>query len=80
MTLIFDKFNYTIEVLLWRDEVEYLQKVLTFPSSYKIYEGDTKSNHLTIKLSKTTEELKQVYKKLNRKEFVEYIVRILQGY
>lgn len=80
LTLSFNKIDCTIETLIWRDEIDYIKKIITFPSAYKIISGNTRTNHLTIKVYKVSEDIKRLYKDLNEQEFIEYIKRVLQGY
>lgn len=80
LTLTFKKIDYTIETLIWRDEADYIKKVITFPAAYKISNGSTRTNHLNLKVYKTPEDLKRIYKNLSEQDFIEYIKRVLQGY
>lgn len=80
LTLTFKKIDYTIETLIWRDESDYIKKVITFPSVYKISDRSTRTNHLAIKVYKVPEDIKRLYKTLDEQDFIEYIKRVLQGY
>lgn len=80
LTLTFKKIDYTIETLIWRDESDYIKKVITFPSVYKLSDRSVRTNHLDIKVYKVPEDIKRLYKTLDEQEFIEYIKRVLQGY
>lgn len=80
LTLTFNKIDYTVETLIWRDEADYIKKVISFPSAYKISNRSTRTNHLDIKVYKISDDLKRIYISLDDQEFGEYIKRVLQGY
>ena len=80
LTLTFKKINYTIETLIWRDEIDYIKKVITFPSTYKIINQNTRTGHLNLNVYKMPDDLKRVYKNLSEQDFIEYIKKVLQGY
>lgn len=80
LSLTFNKIDYIIETLIWRDEVDYIKKIITFPSAYKISDRSVRTNHLSIKVYKVPEDIKRLYKTLDEQEFIEYIKRVLQGY
>lgn len=80
LSLTFNKIDYTIETLIWRDEADYIKKIITFPSVYKISSRSVRTNHLDIKVYKVPEDIKRLYKTLDEQEFIEYIKRVLQGY
>lgn len=80
LVLSYKGIDVIIETLLWQDEIDYLKKVITFPSIYKVEKKQTRANIIKIKVYKAPEDIKRIYKTLNEQDFVEYIKRVLQGY
>ena len=75
----FKDINFSINTLLWKDEVENIKKILNFPCAYEVLSSNT-TKISTIKLIITSipTNIKYQYSKLTIDEFIKYITETLR--
>ena len=74
------KDDRIIEMLLWKDEIDNIRKIINFPCKYKLQRSQTRANKFEIKVSTLSQMFQGVYKNLDEEEFIEYMKKVLQGY
>lgn len=80
LTIIFTESGYRVNTIIWKDEIELLKYVISFPFKYKIYEVSNGRKAVEIYLNTIPPIVKDSYNLLNEVDFCEYYKRVLKGY
>ena len=80
--IIFVNNDYRINTILWKDELDLLKKMISFPFKYRTYtySKDSAKFCLEILLETIPESMKQVYEQLDQSGFCEYYKKGIKGY
>lgn len=83
LTINFPKAGYSVNTLLWKDEIDMLKQVISVPFRYRIYENSSSSHSkfcLEIVLITIPASVKDAYEAMEASDFCEYYKKALKGY